>query len=358
MLSQPKSQRAAAAKLTPHLDSQSDAKPSRVKLRARVYVAREYGSVQGWREQLDEQAEEANRMLQAELGAQLEIESAPRDWALASSTDTLDGPLAALTELDSAEKTDFVIGLVSSQPKLTFSFHELGVTRLFGKHLVLRGANDAAEFDAIERDFPALSASERQKLYRARRRHKAAAVLLHELGHALGAPHARDAHSVLSAHYSPEETGYGKGEAAYLEVALEHRAHGSRDERPMASALAKELDRHPDLWATAERDDLSRQLHAFGGVGGAAPAQTSSSSNDAAPEELAPSDRELFQRAKSELASGDSRTAWQTAEPLFARYPKSYAVQDLRCSIAMNLGMSYQAVKEQCSALMQLTPWH
>ena len=45
---------------------------------------------------------------------------------------------------------DFVLGLVGSLPRVEFSFHQLGMAGLLGKHLVVRAMNDDAEFKYIQ----------------------------------------------------------------------------------------------------------------------------------------------------------------------------------------------------------------
>ncbi len=78
-----------------------------------------------------------------------------------------------------------------------------------GKHLVLRATGAAEEKDDIDRAFDQLSVEDRAKLGRVRARHRATAVLLHELGHSLGALHVRDPQSLMSPAYDKRMTAYG-----------------------------------------------------------------------------------------------------------------------------------------------------
>src|SRR5207302_2313499 len=113
--------------------------------------------------------------------ARLTIESC-RDWST-SREDDLTAALTALRTDDPGNDVDWVIGMVGGLPRVTRSFHDVGMAHVSGKHVVLRAAADAEEQTAIERNFDELKADERADLARARKRHRAVAVLLHEIGH-------------------------------------------------------------------------------------------------------------------------------------------------------------------------------
>ncbi len=350
-LSAPRSQRAAAAKLTPELDDSGPPASTLLRpLRMRVYVSREHQTESpAWQKHLAERVAEANRVLAADLEARIQLEQ-PRDWPLAESTETLDKSLAALRAMDPGQDVDFVLGLVASEPKLSFAFQELGLAQLFGKHLVLRAANDARELDAIEQSFGQLSAGERQKLYRSRRAHKGAAVLLHELAHAWGAPHTRDGNSVLNARYSPKGTGFGAEAARFLGVAFRFRYTHSRNDHAMARALLKELDRSRTTWVASERDALVARPDKYLENPEAPPARATTGGG------LPADDQKRVALAQSQLAAGDAPAAWKSATPLFERYPDNYEIQELRCNIAMRRSLPYAEVRKECKRLMALSP--
>src|SRR5262249_2017421 len=66
---------------------------------------------------------------------------------------------------------------------------------------------------------------------------------------------------------------------------------------------------------------------------------------------LRPADRATFHRAAEQRRAGQNAEAWKTATPLFAAYPSVYAVQDLRCQIAMTLGLDYSV---ECAPLITI----
>jgi hypothetical protein len=70
---------------------------------------------------------------------------------------------------------------------------------------------------------------------------------------------------------------------------------------------------------------------------------------------LSAGDREQWRRASDLAKAGDDQAAWQVARPLFARYPLVYAVQDLRCKLAMAAFPSFDDVRTECDPLMRLT---
>lgn len=194
-----------------------------------------------------------------------------------------------------------------------------------------------------------MSQIERQRLYRTRRAHNAAVVFLHELAHAWGAPHIRDATSILSPRYTPKESSFGSDASRYLGVAFRLRMRQPRDDRGLARALIEELDRSRHVWVAAELDDLVARLTKLAEE--ARPSAKAGSHSNGLP---AP-DSELFARAQTALSAGDAEAAWESAKPLFARYPDDHEVQDLRCNISMRRGLPYDVVQAECQRLMQLT---
>jgi hypothetical protein len=71
-------------------------------------------------------------------------------------------------------------------------------------------------------------------------------------------------------------------------------------------------------------------------------------------DDLTPAHRELFRTSSAAFDSGDPKGAWDRAKPLFSAYPNSYAVQDLRCRMAMALA-SYDAARPECDPVMRLS---
>jgi hypothetical protein len=91
---------------------------------------------------------------------------------------------------------------------------------------------------------------------------------------------------------------------------------------------------------------------------GPGPGPDQGGSPPAAPADLAAlgvPDRAAFDEATESLRAGQPREAWSRAKPLFTAYPDVATVQDLRCQIAMKLGLTWDEVKAQCDPLMKLT---
>ena len=66
-------------------------------------------------------------------------------------------------------------------------------------------------------------------------------------------------------------------------------------------------------------------------------------------------DRALYAQASGDLAAHRTRDAWAKAEPLFARYPGVYAVQDLRCKLALAQSSQWKDARRECEHLMKLS---
>jgi hypothetical protein len=153
-----------------------------------------------WRQTIEDQLEHANEVLGGMFGVKLVAEL--RSWSHAAPDATLDDSLQALAELDPGDDVLTVVGLTSSLGIVAATFEKLGVAEVGGHHMMLRGYADLEERKLFDRVFTELRAEERELLYQARRRHKTTGVLLHELGHNLGAEHVPDEDTLMHAAYS------------------------------------------------------------------------------------------------------------------------------------------------------------
>jgi hypothetical protein len=245
-----------------------------------------------------------------------------------------------------------------------------------GKYIALRAITNAQEYEAIERGLDEISQDERDRLRRARLSHKLAAVVLHEVGHTLGALHEKDADSLMYPEYSPERQALTADARDVMRFTLERRtAQGALDAEAW-KALAERWRREPSPWMVAERDA------ALAGVPSrapspppatppapTAPAPTAVSASalkasKPAPAaqpgislpELSEKEREAFEAARARKASGDLDGARELVLPLSARYPHIEPIQELRCQIAMDRGGSVSAWKAECEPLLKLAP--
>jgi predicted Zn-dependent protease len=159
-----------------------------------------------WQQIFEDQIEHANEVLGGMFGVRLVAEL--RSWSRAAPDATLEDSLTALAERDPGDDVLAVIGLTSSLSIVAATFEKLGVAELGGRHMVLRGYADLEERKIFDRVFTELRAEEREVLYDARRRHKKTSLVLHELGHNLGADHVADEGNLMSASYSEHAAAF------------------------------------------------------------------------------------------------------------------------------------------------------
>ena len=153
-----------------------------------------------WQQTFEAELEHANDVLGGMFGVRLVAEL--RSWSHAAAGATLEDSLQALAELDPGDDVLTVVGLTSSLGLVAATFEKLGVAEVGGRHMVLRGYADLEERKTFDRVFTDLRSEERELLYQARRRHKTTGVLLHELGHNLGADHVPDEDTLMHEAYS------------------------------------------------------------------------------------------------------------------------------------------------------------
>jgi hypothetical protein len=145
--------------------------------RLRVWADDEYRAQNlRWEHGFDDELDDVNQLMTPMLGVRLEAEY--RAWDHHAPTGTLSDHLDALDRADPGDDVVWVVGLTSSLSLVAASFEQIGVARLGGRHLVVRGHADLEERAAFERGFPDLDRDEREAVLEARRRHKTTAVLV------------------------------------------------------------------------------------------------------------------------------------------------------------------------------------
>jgi hypothetical protein len=299
--------------------------------------------------QIADLVEDANRVLGPTVDAEIEVDRM-QPWS--NETDDPGAALAALNSEDPGADVDVVVGMIGALSRQTDSLHELGVSTLLGKHVVVRAASRFEERDAVEQRFSELSEDDRARIASQRKRHRALAVFLHELGHTFGAIHEVDIESLMHPSYDPKMSGFGGGSIALMRVAI-------RNADPVAVAR-EQLDILRTStgadWVESERNQEIARLEtmlprapATNTVAGpAAP------SNPAPPPELRGDDAARFQRASDLFQAGAVAAAYAAAKPLLAAYPDVAAVQSLRCQLATVRWLDAAALKSECAPSLRL----
>lgn len=373
-----KVQRQHAAEHAPSLrGDRPDAKDERAsaasaarEMRVRAFVARAYASqVVDVSATLRDLFSDVNDVTEPSLGVKLTLEGI-RTWELGKDDD-LTKALAELRRADPASEVDWVAGFVGALPRATLSFHDLGMGDMPGRHVVLRAPSSTTAHDSVERSYAELSEEERRRVQKDLRRHRVAAVFLHELGHTLGALHERSERSLMYPEYRPRMTTFSPVAADIMRTVLERRDVKTLEDqaalyRGLGAAIRgvapgtffdeerkQFLARTDDFVATVEAKAQAQPAASRPSAAPAAPAALAAPAADPPPE-LSAEDKQRFVRAREAVAKGDWVAAWETAKSLFATYRDVLEVQDLRCSVATSV-FRFEVARRECERLMQLS---
>ncbi|HET9624294.1 MAG TPA: matrixin family metalloprotease [Kofleriaceae bacterium] len=203
-----------------------------------------------WQQAFQDQLEHVNDVLAGMFGVRLVAEL--RAWPRHAPGASLDETLDALSQDDAGDDVLSVVGLTSSIGLAAATFDQLGVARLGGHHLVIRGYADLEERQAFEAAFTELRSDERDVLYQARRRHKTTAVLLHELGHNLGADHAPDSDTLMYPQYSERASAFDPQSRAVILASLDARLHRRAADPPGPGVAVAAAPRHARLFVRVD----------------------------------------------------------------------------------------------------------
>jgi biopolymer transport protein ExbD len=174
-----------------------------------------------WQETFDGTLELANLVLTPLFGLRLVADY--RVWDRHVPGSRLPEDLQALGEHDPGRDVFAVVGLTSSLPLVSATFEDLGYASVGGRHMVLRGYADQEERKVYADVFADLTSEERELALTARRDHKTAIVLLHEIGHNLGIDHEPDEDTIMSARYSHRAGRFSASARAVILRTIEHR---------------------------------------------------------------------------------------------------------------------------------------
>ena len=364
-------QRAAKAATPESLHETNDTKPApgvrtfRVRLHATPAYAQ---STVDWPKQARDTIDEANRMLGSAVGVRLEVKDATT-WTPTVSEQSLGDALADLAASDRGADVELVVGFVGGLPRDATSFHEAGLAELLGKYAVVRTAARLDENVAVEKGLYELSEEERSRLLADRARHRAVAVLLHEVGHILGATHESDPHSLMNPRYDTRMQAFSLEATEVMHITVEHRAQGAtpteRDDGKLATDLLAYFAKTSNgPWIAGERDAEVARLEAMkNGPTPVALASSAAPTPDTTPDApvdtglaaMPAADHARYDEAIAQLHDNHVGRAWAAASPLFGRYPDVYAVQDLRCQLAILERFDADRTKVECAAMSRLS---
>lgn len=203
--------------------------------KVRVYADDDYRAQNvHWQQGFDDELAYTNEVLAAAFGVKLVAEY--REWPRHAPGETLEEALAELQQLDRGDDVLTVIGLTSSLSLVSATFENIGMGALPGRHVVVRGYADVYERQAFDRVFTKLEPEEREAMYVARRRHKTAALLLHELGHNFGAGHVDELDTLMNATYSDHSAAFDAHSRDVIRATLDERLHRRSAQATTAAA--------------------------------------------------------------------------------------------------------------------------
>ncbi len=316
-------------------------------LKARVWADQAHArSVLGWQVRFHRQVKAANEVLSANLGVVIEIESM-KVWPYEGGQGKLHTDLSALASMDTGAGVDIVIGLTNPLPVFTPFLHDLGYALLFGKHMVMRGIEDAAEHVQFRETLDEFSAKEREVLYQSRMRHRELLVLLHEVGHLLGAIHVWPQASVMHPSYANDQSSFSPANLDLMKHSLQYRT--------TADPLPPEGRKHMmKVIADMDWDGLQKEARAgllvfLGGGHLVAPPSQSAAQG--------PLDaRGTQQRVSALLREGEVERAWIMLESLLEDSPQAPELGRLACEVLARKDPSLAEALQRCQRLVKAAP--
>jgi tetratricopeptide (TPR) repeat protein len=317
--------------------------------RVRVWADSDHrGQSARWRRRIADEIDYANQLLVPMLGLRLEItEIGP--WDRHEPGAPLRETLTDLAAHDDGDGVHFVIGLTSALSMVSTDQHELGMAEVLSKYIVLRGFSDIEERKAFERRYPDIEA-EREEVLDARRRHKQTVVLLHEIGHSLGAIHEQEQGWIMHPSYEAEQSSISDRNREIMLIAAAERVkpEPAQDLLAMQEKILSAVEASNwGGWVAVERDELVALLRSHieaAKAGSAAPPVPQAISGQ-------------YRRAEQLLAQNKPRDAWTELEPLLAAYPGNATIRLLACRVRIGEhGPAHAETTKVCDRAIELAP--
>ncbi|HTJ47133.1 MAG TPA: hypothetical protein VL463_33760 [Kofleriaceae bacterium] len=315
--------------------------------KVRVLADADFRKDAKWKQQITDQIDYANQLLTPMLGVRLDI-TETREWDHSSPDAPLREIAAAAADDAPGDDVAWVIVFAGPVAQPTNAFDELGMGELFGKHVVIRGLSDTAEKELFARQFADIPVKDAGDALDARRRHRQTCVLLHMLGHTLGAIHETDPSWIMHATYDPQQSTISERNRELMDIALGDRVKIAelRDKDATAAALLASIDKADwGGWVAAEKDDEESTLRAI--VDAAKKGQT-------APDVPA-AVYDQYEQADRLAQSGHTKEALAQLEPLIAAYPGNAQIRLLACKAQLGQkGPPSDAAKDVCARAAEL----
>ncbi|MBS2028911.1 MAG: hypothetical protein JST54_13500 [Deltaproteobacteria bacterium] len=321
-------------------------------VKLRIWVDQEYRAhVIGWPDKVRELVERANTVVGPAYGIHFVPEL--RNWTREREDADLERALEDLEKLDPGQDVGWVLGLTGVLGVATPNIHDIGRAELYSKHMVEHAMDDAAEGQAFDRAFTALSQDERLKLYRDRMHHKELVVFLHEWAHTLGAAHTRILSDLLYPAYDNSQTAFGPPNAEILQQNLAERLRDANAvSTPAARAVVlKALQR--DGCPACDPADLPKDLAAASINAAPAPALAPAPAPKA--DALTESERAQANDALALASHGDALGAWPLVDGLAKRHPNLVYAQELACNVGVRAPSPVDG-RPACQRWQELAP--
>jgi len=321
-------------------------------VKLRIWVDQEYQAhVIGWPDKVRDMVDRANAVVGPAYGIRFVPEL--HSWNREREDPNLERALEDLEKLDPGTDVGWVLGLTGVMGMATPNIHDIGRAKLYSKHMVEHAMDDAAEGQALDRAFTALSQDERIKLYRDRLHHKELVVLLHEWAHTLGAVHTRILSDLLYPSYDNTQGTFGPPNAEIIQQNLAERLRDANAVNTQAAheVVLKALQR--DGCPACDPADLPKDL----ALAQSAPAavQATTPPVKAPADALTESERAQANDAYARLKAGDTVGAWSLAQGLAKRHPDLAAAQVLACGVAAHAPSDVDG-RFACERWQQLAP--
>jgi tetratricopeptide (TPR) repeat protein len=332
--------------------------------RLRVYATPQYQAQNmQWRQRFSDELDAVNQYLIPAFGVRLVV-AEYASWAHDDDARPLEAMLDALEKHDPARDVDWVIGLASALSSTTNRFHDLGVARVLGRHMILRGFEDMA----LEPALAMIDEAPRERLREGRRQHRQATTFLHEWAHTLGAMHVPDADAIMAAEYTREIRTFGAQTEALLQRMIPVRLAPPAERSPAgrsiiaeARALQKYLEAVPAR--PGQEQERAEMLEMLAAMLAEAPAEAApgaetpeAESGHHAAGQVPAEVREEYTRVQALHRQGQHAQARAGLDELIAAYPAHLEFRLAACRMRLDEAGPTEEARATCGRVAAIAP--